>query len=104
MNDENRQVIKRQVEPVENEANYRILRTIADVEDKDVTELPPMYNYIDSVLDNLFDDPPDEKAEIEITFSFLGYRITVDQEGQITLRNRDALPDDPTESDQEPTD
>jgi hypothetical protein len=83
------EILQREVEPEEDEANYRVLETIAEVEDVDVTELPPMYSRIDHILDQLFSDPPTPEAQVEITFSYYGYRVTIDQEGVIRLRKLD---------------
>lgn len=92
--DPSAEIHERQVEPVEDEANYRVLETIADVEGVDVTELPPMYERLDHMLDELFSEPPSPEAQVEITFSYYGYRVTADQEGSITLRKLGSLPDD----------
>lgn len=79
-------IVQRQVEPVESEAAYRVLETIADVEEVDITDLPPIYEQIDDLLDPLFSEPPSPDARVVITFSYVGYRIRIDQEGLITLQ------------------
>ena len=79
-------IVRREVEPTERQANYRVLETVAEVEGVDVTALPPMYDRVDHMLDELFSEPPAPEAQVEVTFSFHGYRITADQEGTITLR------------------
>ncbi|WP_225334601.1 HalOD1 output domain-containing protein [Halomicrobium urmianum] len=79
-------IFHRSVEPRESTENERVLGVIADVEDCDVTDLPPIYSRIDDVLEDLFSDPPVREAQVEISFSYYGYRITVDQEGDMTLR------------------
>jgi len=87
--DPDSEILRREVEPTEDEANYRVLETIAEVEDVDVTALPPMYTRIDHILDELFSDPPEPAAQVEMTFSYYGYRVTIDQEGVICLRKLD---------------
>lgn len=87
--DPSSEILQREVEPTEDEANYRVLETIAEVEGVDVTELPPMYSRIDHILDELFSDPPVPEAQVEITFSYYSYRVTADQEGVIRLRKLD---------------
>ena len=79
-------VVSRQVEPVESEAPYRVLETVAEAEGVDITELPPIYERVNDVLDSLFSDPPTAESRMVITFSYCGYRIRIDQEGLITLQ------------------
>ncbi|MBV0901911.1 HalOD1 output domain-containing protein [Haloarcula salina] len=88
-----RSLIKREVEPAEDEANFRVLETIADVEGVDVTALPPLYERIDHILDHLFDTPPAPEAQVVITFSYYGYRVRVDQEGHIELTRLNGAPE-----------
>ncbi|WP_226010215.1 HalOD1 output domain-containing protein [Halomicrobium salinisoli] len=79
-------IFHRTIEPRESREHERVLAVIADVEDCDVTDLPPIYGRIDDVLEDLFSDPPVDEAQVEISFSYYGYRITVDQEGDMILR------------------
>jgi len=58
-----------------------VAQVVADLEGKDVTDLSSMYECIDSVLENLFSEPPDPEAQMEIKFSYETYRITVYQDG-----------------------
>jgi hypothetical protein len=92
--DPREQIIERQVEPVPGEANIRLLETVADVETVDATDLPRLYPRLDEMLKNLFSDPPADEAQTEVTFSYYGYRITVTQDGAITMRKLGSLPDD----------
>lgn len=89
-----RSVIRREVEPTEDEANYRVLQTIADVEGVDVTDLPPLYERIDHILDHLFDNPPAPEAQVVITFSYHGYRVRVDQGGHVELTRLNGAPEE----------
>jgi len=76
----------RSIEPKESREHERVLGVIADIEDCDLTDLPPIYGRIDDVLEDLFSDPPVREAQVEISFSYYGYRVSVDQEGEMTLR------------------
>jgi len=87
-------LIRREVEPAEDEANYRVLETIADVEGVEVTDLPPLYERIDHILDHLFDTPPAPDAQVVITFSYYGYRVRVDQEGHVELARLNGAPEE----------
>jgi hypothetical protein len=86
-------IFQQDVDPSDGEPNYQVLQAVAEVEGVDVTELPSMYERIDHMLDELFSEPPTAEAQVEITFSYHGYRITADQEGQITLRKLDTSVD-----------
>lgn len=47
----------------------------------DSTELPTIYDCVDGMLDELFSNPPAPEAQMEVTFSYHRYRITVEQNG-----------------------
>lgn len=79
-------IITRTLDPEADEGNYLVLEAIADVEGTDVTDLSPMYERVDHVTDNLFSELPEPKAQVAVTFTDHGYRVTVDQEGALRLR------------------
>ena len=83
------QILEYEVEPAEDHANYLVLEAVADAESVDVVDLPPMYERIDHVLDELFGEPPAPEAQVEIAFSYHGYRITIDQSGSVRLKKLD---------------
>lgn len=68
--------------------NVSVARTVAELEDVDTNDLPPLYDCIDHVLEHIFSDPPAPDAEAEITFSYQGYRITVEQDGSAVFRKQ----------------
>jgi uncharacterized protein YecA (UPF0149 family) len=80
------EIYHRQIDTTVENANYGLLSELADIESCDETELPPMYDRIDHLLDELFSTPPAPEAQVELTFSYHGYRITIDQGGSLTLR------------------
>ena len=92
--DPERRIIERTVDTSGERPNYSVLETIAEVENVDITTLPPMYERIDHMLDELFCDPPAPEAQVEVTFSYHGYRITAKQDGGIILRrlNDEGIP------------
>ena len=55
---------------------------VAELEGKNPTELPRAWRRIDSLLADLFSDPPSPEASAKIQFSYEGYRITVEQDGR----------------------
>lgn len=87
--DPNANITERTVDTDDGEPSYHVLESIATVEGVDVTELPPVYERIGHILDGVFDDPPIDEAQVEVTFSYHGYRVTVNQNGTVTLRKLD---------------
>lgn len=78
-------VVRRSVDTERDEPGAQIANIVAELEDEDPTELSAMWNCIDDVLANLFDDPPSSEAQMRVSFSYEGYRITVDQDGAAEL-------------------
>lgn len=78
-------IIRRTVEPDPDDPYLAILEPIADLEDCAVEDLPPLYKYVDHLVENLFSTPPPEKAQAELTFTYYYYRVTVDQQGNMRL-------------------
>ncbi|WP_136715943.1 HalOD1 output domain-containing protein [Halorientalis salina] len=70
-----------QFDTSENEPTYIIVETVAELEGVDSDELPSLYDTIDHMADNLYSDPPTAKAQVEMTFTYAGYRITLNQDG-----------------------
>jgi len=87
------EIVRENVRPAEAEPNYLVLETIAEAEGIAVTDLPPMYERIDHIIDKIFEEPPVDAAQVEVSFSYHGYRITIDQEATVTLRKLGTLPD-----------
>lgn len=67
------------------EPSVQIAEIVASLEDTDVDDLTPVYDQIDHVLSQIFSDPPDPSAQVEVTFSYERYRITVEQNGEATF-------------------
>lgn len=73
------------------EPGLAIVEAVAEIEGRDPTELTAIYGCIDHVVDHLFSDPPDPEANVEISFDYEGYRITVQQNGEavfVPVRDR----------------
>jgi hypothetical protein len=79
---ENR-IFHRKVTPEAEEANESLLRLIANLERCEVTDLPPLYDQIDHMVEHLFTEPPPTDAQAELEFSYHGYRIELDQTGDV---------------------
>lgn len=83
--DEDHRIFHRQVDPDPDEPHLGVLYSIAEVEECDVEDLPPLYDYVDHMVEKLFGTPPPEKAQVQLAFTYYQYRILLDQEGNLTL-------------------
>jgi hypothetical protein len=59
----------------------QVVEIVAELEDTDIDELTTAWSIIDELLANLFTNPPAPEAQAQIRFSYEGYRITVEQNG-----------------------
>lgn len=75
----------RQVDPHPEEGGIDMVELIADLEDKGPTELDSLYERVDNMLSELFSNPPSPEAQVELSFTYSGYRINVDQAGHVRL-------------------
>jgi hypothetical protein len=80
-----RNVVRRTFDIDEADPNVSVARTVAELEGTDTEELTPLYDCIDHVLEHIFSNPPIPAAKTEISFSYEGYRITVEQDGSATF-------------------
>lgn len=78
-------IYHRKVTPDAGEANQSLLRLLANVENCEVNDLPPLYGQIDHMVAHLFTDPPPGDAQAELSFSYHGYRIELDQTGNVSF-------------------
>ena len=72
-------------DPFEDDPTYIIVETVAELEGIGSDELPSLYDTIDHVIDHVFSDPPIPEAQVQITFTYAGYRITLNQNGSATF-------------------
>lgn len=70
----------------QHQPNVDVTETVADLKNVESDELSPLYDAIDHVIDNVFSDPPDSEADVQVTFSYEGFRITIHQDGRATFR------------------
>ena len=73
------------IDPDAGSSEYAFCQLIADIEGVDVETLPPLYDEVDHFVETLFRDPPSKQAQVELTFSYYGYRVRLDQSGHVTL-------------------
>jgi hypothetical protein len=80
-------VVRRTLDTDAEEPTTEIIKALADIEGKDETQLGALWNCTDGVLENLFSDPPSPDAEMQVSFTFEGYRISVHQNGQVLFQD-----------------
>lgn len=85
---EDGEVVYRTFDVDEADPNVSVARTVAELENVETEELTPLYDCIDHILEHVFSDPPVPAAEAQITFSYEGYRITVEQDGSAVFRKQ----------------
>ena len=78
-------VIHRELDTEGESPGLQVVAVVAEMEGKRTTELSNLYGCIDGVLDHLFSNPPAPEADLEVSFNYEGYRITVEQRGSATL-------------------
>ncbi|MFC4451548.1 HalOD1 output domain-containing protein [Halorussus aquaticus] len=85
VSDGQKRIYHRKVTPEVEEANRSLLRLVANLENCELTDLPPLYDQIDHLIEHLFSSPPPPEAQVEVEFSYYGYRIELDQSGNVSL-------------------
>ncbi|MFB6141602.1 MAG: HalOD1 output domain-containing protein [Halosimplex sp.] len=82
MSEETREaIVRREFDTDQDDPATAIAETVAELEGKASTDLTTMYEHVDHVVDHMFSNPPVSEAQVEITFTYEGYRITLDQDG-----------------------
>jgi len=74
-------IVHRELETDVDNPATRVAEAVAEIDDRDITDLTAMYGCVDGVLDNLFSNPPASEAQMEVKFTYETYRITVEQDG-----------------------
>ena len=62
-----------------------VAAVISELEERESTDLPAVYDTIDHLIEELFSDPPSPEAQAVLEFSYEGYRITLSQDGYATF-------------------
>lgn len=90
-NDSRDDVVARcELDPAADAPAIELVGLVADLEEADPMELPPLYERIDDLIDALFSSPPATAAGAELEFSYEGYRIRLQQNGTATVRQAPA--------------
>lgn len=80
-NDPESEIIHRELDTSAESPASELAMAVADIKSEDETGLSPIWGCIDGMLDHLFSNPPAPDAQLEVTFSYEGFRITVEQNG-----------------------
>lgn len=64
--------------------SQRVVLAVANRADVQVTELPPLYDFLDP--DALNAVVRSNAADLELSFSFAGYRVTVESDSTVQVR------------------
>ncbi|PSP78134.1 hypothetical protein BRC81_08820 [Halobacteriales archaeon QS_1_68_20] len=79
------ELVHRELNTEAGNPGVQVAQAVADIDGRDATELTTIYDCVDGVLDHVFSNPPSADAQLEVTFSYEGYRITVEQGGTTTF-------------------
>lgn len=79
--DRGSEIVHRELDTTRQSPAVEVAEIVADLDGRDVADLATIWDCIDDMLANVFSEPPDPEAQVEVTFSYEGYRITVEQNG-----------------------
>jgi hypothetical protein len=68
-------------DPDIDDPSYEVVTTVAELEGKEPDDLPSLYDTVDDLLDHIWMDPPTPAAQVQMKFTYAGYRITLNQDG-----------------------
>ena len=75
------EIVHRRLDTARREPVVQVAEVVAELDDCAATDLTPTYERLDHLLENVFSDPPAPEAQVRITFTYEGYRVTVEQDG-----------------------
>lgn len=83
-------IVRRRIQPNPETAEYDFLQIVAELDGADVEHLPSLWHDLDGMVSRLFETPPAPESEVELTFLYDGYRVTIDRSGRVTLKRAPA--------------
>jgi hypothetical protein len=81
-------IARRTIDTDQDAPATQIVELVSDLENREPTDLTPIYYSIDELLDDLFSSPPRAEAEASLEFTYEGYQFRVRQDGVTTVSNR----------------
>jgi hypothetical protein len=79
------EMIHRQLDTEADNPAGEVAVAVAELTDRDMEDLEPAWQVIDDILVHLFSNPPSGDAQAEISFTYEGFRISVEQNGTATF-------------------
>ncbi|WP_178918348.1 HalOD1 output domain-containing protein [Natronomonas gomsonensis] len=76
------EIVRRELDKDRDSPAMGVAENLAELEGKSIEELETTWDCVDGVLDHIFSNPPSPEAQLTITFTYEGYRITVEQNGR----------------------
>ncbi|ELY57818.1 HalOD1 output domain-containing protein [Natronococcus jeotgali] len=78
-------ITRRTLETDEETPAAQIPALVAALEDREPTDLSPVYYSVNELLSALFSSPPRATADATVEFTYEGYRFRVRQDGTATV-------------------
>ena len=75
------EIVRRNLDKDVEDPAIAVAEVVAELKGKETVDLSTTYGCVDGVLDHLFSTPPAAEAQMEITFTYEDYRVTVAQDG-----------------------
>jgi hypothetical protein len=79
------EIVHRELDTDADNPAGEVATIVAELEGRDMEDLEPAWEVVDDILVHLFSDPPAPDAQAEISFTYEGFRITVEQNGTGTF-------------------
>ncbi|MCU4801627.1 hypothetical protein OB920_14705 [Halobacteria archaeon HArc-gm2] len=73
-------------DPARGQPNVDVTETVAALKGVESDELSPLYDAVGHVVDDIFSEPPRSGSDVEVSFSYEGFRITISQDGDARFR------------------
>ena len=70
------------------EPTTELVTIVAELKGVEQTDLKPVHNWADHLIEHLYSSPPPAEAQGVVEFSYEGYRITLYQDGKAVLMGR----------------
>ncbi|WP_226480182.1 HalOD1 output domain-containing protein [Natrinema amylolyticum] len=83
-------VLRRQLDTERGDTTIQLVEIVAELDDREPTDLAPIYRSVDGLVSDLFGSPPPTHVDANLAFSYHGYRIHVEQDGTATVRELSA--------------
>lgn len=78
-------LVRKTIQASADTAEYDFLAIVAELEGKELDELPSLYDEVGHLIETLFQTPPSPESQFEMSFSYAGYRVTISHRGHIKL-------------------